>query len=105
MDGRKPKKKLYENNLHKLNREMEEVREREKLQALRVENQKSEIESLRRTVEQLKAEVGGHREVRTLDPIINETFKDEQAFTKSKKTALMLGLHKKLTRPRRFATS
>jgi len=75
LDRHQPKKKLYDNSLVKIQKELQEEKEREKLLCLRVDNQKIEIDELKKEVSQMIAREGIRMKV---DPAMNELLKDPQ---------------------------
>lgn len=53
LDKGKPKKKIYESNLAKVNLKLEETQQREKLQSMRLEETKKQVEQLSKMLEQV----------------------------------------------------
>jgi hypothetical protein len=54
LDRHKPKKKIYDNNLSRIQLELEKSREREKLHSLRVENMQKEIKAQKEQMQNMK---------------------------------------------------
>jgi len=75
LNRHQPKKKLYDNSLAKIQKELQEEKEREKLLCLRVDNQKIEIDELKKEVSQMIAREGIRMKV---DPAMNELLKNPQ---------------------------
>lgn len=75
LNRHQPKKKLYDNSLAKIQKELQEEKEREKLLCLRVDNQKIEIDDLKKEVSQMIAREGIRIKV---DPAMNELLKNPQ---------------------------
>ena len=73
MDKHKPKKKLFDGTLAKLQKETEDAKQREKLYTLRVDNQKTEIEAMKKRMDELNVEQRIRQEV---DIIMNQLVKD-----------------------------
>ena len=75
LDRHQPKKKLYNNNLAKVQKELEEEKDRGKLICLRVDNQKIEIDELKKELSQMIAREGIRQKV---DPAMNKLLKNPQ---------------------------
>jgi len=71
LDRHQPKKKLYNNNLAKVQKELEEEREKQKLLGMRIDKQKNEIADLREEVSQIAAR---EKTRMIFDPAMKELF-------------------------------
>lgn len=78
----KPKVKIYQNNLDKIQQEMERVKHQEKLKDIRLENQKEEIEQNKNKLEEMEKMISMNSRNNFLEIIKNSKYKDSKEMKK-----------------------